>query len=406
MEIIYKLENKIKHYDWGSPDYIPRLMGLKAGVADPWAELWMGCHPGSPSYVQVPSGKTSLGELIASDPRCFLGEKAEREFGSLPFLFKLLAAEKPLSIQAHPNKAQAREGFERENLAGLASNAPDRNYKDANHKPEIICALTPFTGMCGFREPSEIHRLLEIFLNPAPAVLREGFASILRTLEGGSASLRNFLSALFAMPDDVRKSLTKYILEAGDSACGDFHSLIQSFARLYPGDPSVIAPLYLNVFRLEPGEAVFLDAGILHAYVQGFGVELMANSDNVLRGGLTPKYIDVPELLSVLDFTPFNPRVIKPESGFSEFTYCDSAGAALCKEFSLTAIHGTGGTAVSAPSGPAICIVTEGEVAVSAAETGKSETVILQQGESAFIAAESGRLLFSGDFTLYAASIP
>jgi mannose-6-phosphate isomerase class I len=167
MTEIFKLNNSIKPYEWGSPDCIPDLLGFKGG-GGPQAELWMGTHPGSPSLAVLPSGEVSLGELIAGDPPRYLGEKAAAQYGVLPFLFKLLAAEKPLSVQAHPNKAQAREGFERENRAGFAPDAPDRCYRDSNHKPEIICALTPFTGMCGFRDPVEIRRLLEAFLNNDP----------------------------------------------------------------------------------------------------------------------------------------------------------------------------------------------------------------------------------------------
>jgi mannose-6-phosphate isomerase len=419
MPEIFKLNNKIKRYDWGSPDFIPGLLGFESD-GGPWAELWMGSHPGSPSAAVLPSGEISLGELIAGDPRRFLGKKAAEQYGVLPFLFKLLAAGKPLSVQAHPNKAQAREGFDRENRAGLAADAPDRCYRDSNHKPEIICALTPFTGMCGFRNPVEIRRLLEAFLNndprspvPSPqspsSIVREGFTPLLQALEipDTAAALRNFLSALFGLTLEVRQALTEYILSA-DPLITDHYSLITNFAQQYPGDPAVIAPLYLNVFRLEPGEAVFLDAGVLHAYIHGFGVELMANSDNVLRGGLTPKHVDVGELMKVLEFSPYNPHIMKPSTGSSSFTY-----PTPCEEFSLAVmqrgtsvlsgprcgLHGDGdGDVTFTPNGPAVCIVTDGEVSVSGG-------MILKKGESAFIPADSGPLALQGKFTLYAASL-
>jgi mannose-6-phosphate isomerase len=416
---LYKLNNQVKHYDWGSPDLIPRLMGC---VADgtPWAELWMGSHPGSPSWVSLASGEVNLGELIARDPRRFLGNKTAERYGELPFLFKLLAAEKPLSIQAHPNLAQASEGFERENMAGLAPDAHNRSYRDSNHKPEIICALTPFTGMCGFRDPVVISRLLRLFLDrpSVPAIVHEGFVPLLRTLEipDTASALRGFLSALFGLPPDVRKALTEFILSADDQNDGKQipldgiappplptphsplpnYELMQSFARLYPGDPAVIAPLYLNVFHLEPGEAIFLDAGLLHAYVHGFGVELMANSDNVLRGGLTPKHIDIPELMKVLEFHPHEPLIIKPESETSCFIY-----PAPCDEFSLAVMNGgRADAAIFTPSGPTICIVTEGELIVSDNE----ESVILKQGESAFI-PPTAQLMMQGNYIMYAASV-
>jgi mannose-6-phosphate isomerase len=391
---LYKLNNQVKHYDWGSPDLIPRLLGC---VADgkPWAELWMGSHPGSPSQVSLASGEVNLGELIARNPRRYLGNKTTERYGELPFLFKLLAAEKPLSIQAHPNLAQAREGFERENRAGLVPDAHNRSYRDSNHKPEIICALTPFTGMCGFRDPGQISQLLGLFLDrpSVPAILREGFAPLLQALKilDATSALREFLSALFGLPPEVRKALTEYILSIGDQ-----NELMRSFARLYPGDPAVIAPLYLNVFHLEPGEAIFLDAGLLHAYVHGFGVELMANSDNVLRGGLTAKHIDIPELMKVLEFRPHEPLIIKPESETSCFIY-----PAPCEEFSLAVMNGgKANAAIFTPSGPTICIVTEGELIVSDNE----ESVILKQGESAFV-PPTAQLMMQGNYIMYAASV-
>jgi mannose-6-phosphate isomerase len=373
----------------------------------PWAELWLGSHSGSPSMAVMDSGEISLGDLIARDPRRFLGEKTAGRYGSegnpqLPFLLKLLAAEKPLSIQAHPNLAQAREGFERENQAGLALDSPKRNYKDPNHKPEIIAALTPFTGLCGFRGVDEIRGLLAVFLESP--VLREGLAPLTRALSNRepAVALRDFLAGLFGLSQQVREALTEYVLSICERGCE--LELMRGLARLYPGDPAVIAPLYLNVFRLEPGEAVFLEAGVLHAYIHGFGVELMANSDNVLRGGLTGKHVDVPELMKVLDFKPFKPRIITPNA--SCFSY-----PTPCGEFSLTRICGSGGAtcggvvepwppALAALSGPAICIVTEGELIIAASD---KETVV-KQGESLFIPPVKSPLSLKGRFTLYIAS--
>jgi len=360
----------------------------------------MGSHAGSPSLVNLPSGEMSLGELITRDPHRYLGEKTAERYGALPFLFKLLAAEKPLSIQAHPNLAQAREGFERENRAGLAQDAPNRSYRDSNHKPEIICALTPFIGMCGFRSPDEIQRLLSAFLDSAPASVREGFAPLLQALEmpNPTTALRNFLEILFNLSLAVKNALTEFILSVHGAENCEWE-LIRDFARLYPGDPAVIAPLYLNVFRLEPGEAVFLKAGVLHAYIHGFGVELMANSDNVLRGGLTSKHIDIPELMKVLDFNPLKPQIIKPEANFSCFTY-----PAPCEEFSLTVMRGTGGVMnmpLAFAQSASIGIVTEGEVSVSG--------TVLKQGESVFFPPANNKenpLVLQGHFTLYIASVP
>ena len=386
MSEFYKLRNKAKHYDWGSPVDIPRLMGITPDGA-PWAELWIGSHSGSPSMAITDEGEISLADLIAGDPR---------RYGTLPFLLKLLAAEKPLSIQAHPNLAQAREGFERENRAGLAVDSPARNYKDPNHKPEIICALTPFTGLCGFRDIDEIRKQLAVFLEPAPPVLREGFAPLTQALSNGNpaAALRNFLAGLFGLSQQAREALTEYILSLKERVCE--LELMQNLARLYPGDPAVIAPIYLNVFRLEPGQAVFLEAGVLHAYIHGFGVELMANSDNVLRGGLTPKHIDVPELMKVLDFKPFKPAIITPNAGY--FSY-----PTPCGEFSLSRIYGPTEISLMSQEGPSICIVTEGELVIA---TGDRETIV-KRGESLFIPPfkrGEGPLWLKGNFTLFIAS--
>jgi len=431
MSEFYKLRNKAKHYDWGSPVEIPRLLGIAAGGTPPtggapWAELWIGSHPGSPSIAILDQSEIGLGDLIAGDPRRFLGEETARRYGSLPFLLKLLAAEKPLSIQAHPNLAQAREGFERENRAGLPLDSPERNYKDANHKPEIIAALTPFTGLCGFRGVDEISALLGVFLEPQPSpqgegsplepspftapppVLREEFATLTRALSSRdpAVALRDFLAGLFGLSKAAREALGEYVLSLKEPlpGCGASYSdtieLIQDLARLYPGDPAIIAPIYLNVFRLEPGEAVFLESGVLHSYIHGFGVELMANSDNVLRGGLTPKHIDVPELMKILEFKPFKPRLITPND--SCFSY-----PTPCGEFSLTRIRGSasggGGAETRLPDteGPSLCVVTEGELILA----GSDRETVVKRGETFFVPPVNGSpFSLKGSFTLFIAA--
>jgi mannose-6-phosphate isomerase len=365
----------------------------------------------------LPAGEVSLEELIAGDPQRYLGEQAAKKYGALPFLFKLLAAEKPLSIQAHPDLVQARDGFSRENLAGLPIDDPRRSYKDSNHKPEIICALTPFTGMCGFRSPGEILRLLNAFLStPAsvPSVIRNGLAPLIQVLklpvyssETDVSVMRKFLKGLFSLSRPVREALTEYILVKEHAGLSDAceadaceWEIMRSFARQYPGDPAVIAPLYLNVFRLEGGEAVLLNAGVLHAYIHGFGVELMSNSDNVLRGGLTSKHIDVPELMKVLDINPGKPQIVKPDQDFFYFTY-----PSPCDEFSLSVIKGSGEMKTwplkSIQRGPSICLVTQGEVCM--------EDTVLKRGESVFIPPISGRetqFTIRGNYTIYVASLP
>jgi mannose-6-phosphate isomerase len=408
-----ELQNPVKHYEWGSSQWIPQLLGKEDPEGRPWAEMWMGSHPGSPSRVSLDGMEFSLGDLIATDPPYYLGNQAAAQYGALPFLLKLLAAEKPLSIQAHPSLPRAQEGFQRENIAGLALGDPCRNYKDPNHKPEIICALTPFTGMCGFREPGEIRQLLESFLeiSKEPAfdentlsALRKGIMPLLRALQeaDSAAALKNFLDALFSLNADAREGLSRYIraFTPGTSGNCDVSAkqweLMLRFAEQYPDDPAVISPLYLNIFQLEPGEAVFLNPGTLHAYIHGFGVELMANSDNVLRGGLTPKHIDLDELQKVLDFKPCMPEILKPQSQSLRYAY-----PTPCREFSLSVMHGTGEETSFCEKGPVICIITSGELEIQ----GKETRAFIPAGGSVFIPA-SAALRFRGNYAVYAASLP
>jgi mannose-6-phosphate isomerase len=407
MNDLFKLKNTVKHYDWGSPDYIPRLLGIDGG-GRPWAELWMGVHPGGPSAVEFRGRPVSLPELIAGDREAFLGQEAAAQFGGLPFLFKFLAAARPLSIQAHPDREQARRGFERENREGIALDAPHRNYKDPSHKPEILCALGPFTALCGFREPGEIRRGLGDFLSGASPSLRHGTAALMAALdkaagppETGTASgaLRAFFSALFSLSPEVRRELTGYILESRGSR-GPAGKYLAALAERCPGDPAIIAPLYLHVLELRPGEAVFLAAGVLHAYIEGFGVELMANSDNVLRGGLSSKHIDLPELTGILDFSPRRPEILRPpEPEPAWYTYAAPAG-----EFSLSVMHSQGEERLFPEKGPAILALTRGEARFSAGETGLG----LRPGESVFIPARrpGETLRYAGSFTAYIAALP
>ncbi|MER6461396.1 mannose-6-phosphate isomerase, class I [Streptomyces sp. NPDC001228] len=299
-----RLDNTVRPYAWGSPTAIPKLLGVEPS-GEPQAEMWMGAHPGAPSR----TGRGTLVEVIDADPKAELGEAAVARFGPrLPFLLKILAAGAPLSLQVHPDLEQAREGYEDEERRGIPVDAPDRNYKDANHKPELICALTEFDGLCGFRTPERAAELLEALgvdsLKP--------YADLLRA-HPEEAALREVLTAVLTAD---REEMAHTVAEAA-AACarlGGDHAPYAGLAHHYPGDPGVIAAMLLNHVRLQPGEALFLGAGIPHAYVAGLGVEIMANSDNVLRCGLTPKHVDVPELLRVVRFEAGDPGVLRPEA--------------------------------------------------------------------------------------------
>jgi mannose-6-phosphate isomerase len=376
MSDVYKLHNQIKHYEWGSKELLPGFLGIKNDDGRPYAEMWMGTHDSA-------SSRAELGGKLAN---------LEEISGELPFLFKVLAIEKPLSIQAHPNKEQAEEGFRKEEEIGLAIEAPSRNYRDSNHKPEILCAITPVTLMAGFRESGEIYKFLEEFLSIAPQ-LKEIFDTLLRTLE--SDSLIDFFRTLFNFSGIERECLCtfineKEICETGEAISDEQWKLMKAFAALYPGDPAVIAPLYLNVLTIQPGQAIFIPAGVLHAYISGFGLELMTSSDNVLRGGLTPKYVDIDELMNILHFVPFIPHVIIPAASASCFSYNTP-----CKEFLLSKMQGQGENIFSGNS-PAICIVTEGEL--------KTCAKAFKKGESFFIPQGAKQLIFDGNYTLFAAS--
>ena len=391
MAELYKLKNEIKHYAWGSQSWIPELLGEPNEKKEPWAELWMGIHPGGPSKTIVQGETRLLSELTG-----------------LPFLFKFLAAGSPLSIQAHPNLALAREGFDRENKAGIPLSADNRNYRDSNHKPEIICALSPFTAMAGFRERQEAATLLSLVSGTEDLcdALKEGYKPFLSRLFGLNAEEKKALNN--SVLASARANQTKNAMVKDSSPV----SLCAELAQTYPNDPGIVSPLYLNVINLIPYEAIFLPAGILHAYINGFAMECMASSDNVLRGGLTSKHIDVQELFSILNFDPFKPDILKPVRTASPGCYSYKTP---CSEFSFYLLQNP----VSSvdPALPGGVELEVPEMGITAVQSGSAnitisgsvhKTIVLNQGESVFISKrkEGERLHFSGDFTIFAALAP
>jgi len=311
------LENPVRQYSWGSRTAIAELQGRPVPTPHPEAEMWLGAHPGDPSYlVDGHGGRRSLLDELTADPAAGLGEEgAGRWSGRLPFLFKVLAAEEPLSLQAHPSPEQAAAGYAQEEAAGVPVDAPRRNYKDASHKPEIICALTEFHALGGFRAPVDTVRLLRALAVPELDAHIELLAR-----QPDADGLRALLSTWITLPQLVLEQLVPAaqegclrLLRQADAGGPDAETAagfraeartILELSERYPGDAGVLAASLLNRVTLQPGEAMFQPSGMLHAYLSGVGVELMANSDNVLRGGLTPKHVDVPELLRVLDFRP------------------------------------------------------------------------------------------------------
>ncbi|MFM4859835.1 mannose-6-phosphate isomerase, class I [Aeromonas media] len=287
------MQNPIQGYDWGSHDALTTLFGIPNPTGKPQAELWMGAHPNGCSEVVLAGDVQKLSTLINSAPATVLGDATQARFGSLPFLFKVLCAENALSIQVHPSKAQAEAGFAREEAAGIDIKASNRNYKDPNHKPELVFALTPYQAMNGFRA---IPAILALFERVKLATIADLVADL--AANQNEAGLQHFFHQLLILTgprkEDALAGLLAYAAAHQDE---ETFALVTSLAAQYPGDVGLFSPLLLNVVTLQPGQAMYLDACTPHAYVRGTGLEIMANSDNVLRAGLTPKYIDVAELL-------------------------------------------------------------------------------------------------------------
>ncbi len=326
---VFVLDNPVMNYAWGSRHAIADFLGRPSPGDAPEAELWIGAHPKAPSRVVSPAGLGTLDLVVQGDPVNILGPEVCDRFGNeLPFLLKVLAAAQPLSIQAHPSQEQARRGWARENAEGIPVDAPRRNYRDPNHKPELVCALGPFTALRGFRPPDEIARNLEPVVRPelAPELGR-------LAREASPLALRALFARLMTLdPEEQAPVLKRSTVEATRRRKTD--PAWEWVARLmthYPGDVSVLSPLYLNLLALCAGDALFLPAGELHAYLEGTALEIMANSDNVLRGGLTPKHVDVPELLATLVFQGRPPEVLRPvDAGPGEKAY-----RAPAREFEL-----------------------------------------------------------------------
>ncbi len=396
-----KLEGAMRAYPWGSHTLLAQLRGQHTPTEHPEAELWFGAHPSNPGTVEgVP-----LSEIIANNPDTSLGS-ALRSAGcdTLPFLLKLLAADEPLSLQAHPSREQARSGFERENDAGIPLASDNRNYKDSNHKPELLVALTPFSAMAGFRPLDDTRALLEELhcseLNRYITLLDP---------ESPHDSLRALFTTWITVPVSVRTSLidavitcARPLVQRSDWMGVTLQHVVELNER-YPGDAGVLISLMLNHIELTPGEGLFLGAGQLHAYIRGLGVEVMANSDNVLRGGLTSKHVDVPELMRVVDF------VVNPDPVMHS---CDGHFRVPVEDFTLLSAQaptageerGEGDSvSVRTPGYPAIVLCTSGVVTLrpsqksgSALNTPCCDVLTLTPGEAAWIPASDPHIDFSG----------
>jgi mannose-6-phosphate isomerase len=385
------LDNPVRKYAWGSRTVIADLQGRAVPSPHPEAELWLGAHPGDSSYlVDSEGGRRSLLAELERDPVSRLGALGARRWGGrLPFLLKILAAAEPLSLQAHPRAEQAEAGYARENAEGIALDDARRSYKDANHKPELICALNEFHALSGFREPGVTLELLAELAVPELAAHVELLAA-----QPDENGLRALFSTWITLPQQLLDQLVPAVQEAcvallrraaAEPAVARFKAEARTVLELserYPGDPGVLAALLLNRVVLRPGEALYQEPGLLHAHLSGACVEVMANSDNVLRGGLTPKYVDVPELLRVLDFRAGVPRLsIGTVDGR---VTCYETPAEEFRLWRLDWPPEDAGDLVSLPEGPRILICVAGAVKVV---VGSGGSATLRRGDSAWLDA-------------------
>ncbi|TDD17418.1 mannose-6-phosphate isomerase, class I [Kribbella turkmenica] len=385
--MVVRLQNTVRDYAWGSRTAIPELTGVEPD-GRPQAELWMGAHESAPSV--LPSGDT-LYDAVSAAPADILGaETAERFEGRLPFLAKLLAAAQPLSIQAHPSREQAIDGYARDEAAGIPLDAGDRNYKDAWPKPEILIALGPFDALVGFRPLAATVAMLDAL---APA----GFEECTDLLRNGK--LQDVFTQIMSNDRDTTRPLVAALGEACARYAGDAFALErETLARLcadFPDDPGVLAALLLNRVRLQRFQAVYLPAGNVHAYLHGLGFEVMANSDNVLRGGLTSKHVDVAELVSVVDFEPLADPVMEatpPADGVSSY----ETG---CEYYAIRRVDLDGDGRTVTGEGPRIVCCVDGRVEVVA-----EGTVTLSAGQSAFASGPEGPCSLRGSGTAFVVS--
>ncbi len=402
MEILHPV---VQPYLWGSRQSIAQLQGRPVPSPGPEAELWMGAHPSAPSGVSgvLGLGSATLDAVIAADPDRELGPRCVARFGPrLPFLLKVLAAEKALSIQVHPSRAQAQAGFAAENTRGLAPDDPARNYTDDWPKPELLYALTPFEVLSGLRPPADAAAFLRALAVPpltplitqleavpessSDEVLAEVLGTILRSSAAGQPALVAGVAAACAR---LAATVGPYAAAAAAAV---------RVAADHPGDIGLVASLLMRHAVLEPGQAMFMPAGGLHAYLKGTGIELLANSDNVVRAGLTGKHLDVPELLALLDPSVLEP-VLAPQPLADGIAWFDTPAP----EFRLYLVDLVGGALSLPGEGPRILLCTEGS-AVLRSESG--QTAGIARGESCFVSAADGTVRGTGQAHLFLAAVP
>ncbi len=394
MQPFLKLHPFIQSYSWGTKDFIPQLLHQENLLDEPQAELWLGTHPNG--MTTCGESALSLSDILQKDSQYYLGEAVNE----LPFLFKVLSVASPLSLQVHPTKEQAKEGFQRENKARISTHSLRRNYKDANEKPEIIVALTTYYGLSGFLPKNSIAD------NLAPLAMSDSLKKLFEPNDlVDEVWLKSFFSALINLTQGERTTLIKSALEYhnGESVDDkrDYRYWLQRLCSLYPENPTALAPLFLNLFSLNPGEGLYVAPGTLHSYLEGNGVELMASSDNVLRAGLTPKHVDIAELLKITSFLPSPSSVIEPtiaEPRSPWLTYPTSTSQfklftnnQKMNKFSLNSVSSYG----------KILIVVKGNFKIS---DGLNHILELKRGDTLLVAAEATEVNIEGNGAFFCAT--
>jgi mannose-6-phosphate isomerase len=365
----------------------------------PFAELWLGAHPTGPATAHTPTGDAGLDEVIGTDSVTHLGPKVRAEFGRLPYLLKLLAPARPLSMQVHPSPEMAQAGFHDEETRGVPLTDPVRSFKDEYHKPEMVYALSRFEGLVGFRPKSQVHSLLSRLDGPVTAAF-DALTSAAAS-SGLHNALRQLLQLSAAEVNDVVAACRRLAARSSDPEERRAYGTVDELARFYPGDVGAVVSLLLNRVVLEPGQLVFLGDGIPHAYLSGFGLELMANSDNVLRLGLTSKHLDSNAMLEALDFTASGYEVESAPNGATTHVF-----APPVPEFALSISHPepADGPHTLPGDGPRVLICVEGTIEVTTDWV--SRGLRLNRGESIFVPAADGPLTVKGSGTVAQAFVP
>jgi mannose-6-phosphate isomerase len=387
----YRLIPTFQTYSWGDDSFIQNLCSLEDREGTPLAEMWLGAHPKAPSTIEFMGKQLPLDSYIATNPASILGEAEEVYNRALPFLFKVLAAKEPLSIQVHPDKATAELGFAEENNLGVALDDPKRSFKDSNHKPELMCALTDFTALCGFRTYPEIIDNMSAFKLEH---IWEGFTAF--TLNPNAETLRSLFKEFMTSDElQLHEAVNRIIhySPVADSTKSELKDICLNLMDKYRYDAGVISPLLLNLVKLKAFDAIYIEAGILHAYLGGAGLELMANSDNVIRGGLSPKHIDLERLFAISNFNPYQIKWVQAvKHDANRYNYITPA-----REFSFSLVELSGQYQLPTSNKPLIILCLHGTFDCG-------DQLILSMGESTFVDAAEASVMLSGKALIAIAS--